>query len=643
MTRHALLAITALVFAAGCPSASGSGDDLGAPGADATAASDAGTSDGGTVDLGSGIDAAPVDAALEDAALEDAAFEDAALEDAAPEDAAPDDAAHADAGLGDAEAPDAMASPPPVITTFTADPALLPRGGGAVTLAWAVTGATQLSVAPGVGDVTGQTMTLTTVTTTTTFTLTAVGPGGVDTATVTVRMGALFVDPVGGDDAASGLRTQPLRTIGRAASLAQTGDTVYLLDGTHEIPFVRFRPGITLRAVNVGGARVQLLPATNGALIFDGSADLHGFDVTSNSAFGFFQVSQGTLRVEALHYTAPGPGTSAYPLVAASGTAQVELVAPADGEWCPTQCNTPFVAATDDARVVVTGGRLRNFTQLYNLFSTGGRAALTLRDLTIRDGSAQHVVALGNSGLGRNDSQVRLERVTIRGVASLAAVLVGFGASSLVVDSSTIADNPGVGVEFDSNGNYTPAVHTATIARSVLARNLIGLREGLYARARVVLDTVEVRGNTQSGLACRFTAEGCWLDVRGGLVAGGGDRGLDAVTEGNKVNRVRLRGVTVRDNVGIGVDVTGLPGSLWDLGTPTSPGGNRLTGNGGSSVFVRDPTNPAWAVGNTWSPNVQGADALGRYAPGPGGYQELTGPVAAGANHQLVAGARLRL
>jgi hypothetical protein len=608
MTRYLLVALAALVFAAGCPNGSESGADVGAPGADAAAASDAGTSDGGAVDVGSATDAAPVDA-----------------------------------GLGDAEAPDAMASPPPVITAFNADPDLLPRGGGPVTLAWTVTGATELSVTPDVGDVTGQTMTLTTVTATTTFTLTAVGPGGVDTATVTVRLGALFVDPVGGDDAASGLRTQPLRTIGRAASLAQPGDTVYLLDGTHEIPFVRFRPRVTLRAVNVGGARVQVLPATSGALIFDGSADLHGFDVTSNSAFGFFQVSQGTLRVEALHYTAPGPGTSAYPLVAASGTARVELVAPADGEWCPTQCNTPFVAATDDARVVVNGGRLRNFTQLYNLFSTGGRAALTLRDLTIRDGSAQHAVVLGNSSLERNDSQVRLERVTIRGVASVAAVLVGFGASSLVVDSSTIADNPGVGVQFDSNGDYSPAVHTATIARSLLAGNFIGLQEGLYARARVVLDTVEVSGNTQSGLACRFTAEGCWLDVRGGLIAEGGDRGLDAVTEGNKLNRVRLRGVAVRDNVGIGVDITGLPGSVWDLGTPASPGGNRLTGNGGPSVFVRDTANPAWAVGNWWTPTIQGADAFGRYASGPNGYLEITGPVPEGANHQLAEGARLRL
>lgn len=611
-----------LAATAGCPSASGSGDDLGATTPDA-AAVDGGTVDADAADLGVAPDAALPDGARPDAALPDAESPDTAFPDA--------------------ESPDATAPPPPVIASFTAAPDLLPRGGGPVTLAWSVSGATQLSIAPGVGDVTRQVMASTTVTTTTTFTLTAVGPGGVDTATVTVRLGALFVDPVSGDDAASGLRTQPLRTLARAAALAQTGDTVYLLDGTHEIPFVRFRAGVSLRAVNVGGARVQLLPATNGALIFDGSADLYGFDVTSNSAFGFFQVSQGTLRVEALHYTAPGPGSSAYPLVAASGTAQVELVAPADGEWCPTQCNTPFVVVTDDARVTVTGGRLRNFTQLFSLFATGGRATLTLRDLTIRDGSAQQVITLGNSSLLRNDSRVRLERVNIRGVASVAAVLVGFGASSLVVDSSTIADNPGVGIEFNSNGNYSTATHTATVARSVLSRNRIGLREGLDARARVVLDTVELRGNTQSGIACVFTAEGCWLDLRGGVIAQGVDRGIDAVNEGNKLNRVRLRGVTVRDNGGIGVDITGLPGSLWDLGTPSSPGANLFIGNVGPSVFVRDTNNPVWAVGNTWTPSVQGADAAGRYAPGPNGYLELTGPVAAGANHQLAAGARLRL
>ena len=81
-------------------------------------------------------------------------------------------------------------SPLPTINSFTATPNNLVVGGGPVTLAWNVTGATSLSIDQGVGPVTPVTVgsTVVQVTTTTTFTLTATNATGSRTFTVTVTV-----------------------------------------------------------------------------------------------------------------------------------------------------------------------------------------------------------------------------------------------------------------------------------------------------------------------------------------------------------------------------------------------------------------------------------------------------------------------
>lgn len=75
----------------------------------------------------------------------------------------------------------------PVIASFTATPDSLPGGGGDVTLAWSVQGATGLAIEPDVGVVSGSSV-LVRVTTTTTYLLTATGAGGSATASVTVTV-----------------------------------------------------------------------------------------------------------------------------------------------------------------------------------------------------------------------------------------------------------------------------------------------------------------------------------------------------------------------------------------------------------------------------------------------------------------------
>jgi hypothetical protein len=77
-------------------------------------------------------------------------------------------------------------TPVPVVASFTATPSSIVAGSPA-TLAWTVSGASAVSIAPGVGVVTGSSVTVS-PTATTVYTLTATNDGGNSTATATVTV-----------------------------------------------------------------------------------------------------------------------------------------------------------------------------------------------------------------------------------------------------------------------------------------------------------------------------------------------------------------------------------------------------------------------------------------------------------------------
>ncbi|MCK6548515.1 right-handed parallel beta-helix repeat-containing protein, partial [Myxococcota bacterium] len=585
-------------------------------------------------------DATSADDAGDDAAIQDAGPVDAGTPDAAPTDAAPTDAEASDAAIGDAAPADAAMAP--IIATFTATPAWVPRGGGTVTLSWSVTGADVSSIAPSPGVVTGQSTVQVTVTATTTFTLTAANGSGVATAEVTVRAGGLYVHPTLGDDASPGTTAQPLRTIARAAELGLAGDTIFLFDGVHEIQFVSLRDHTQLVALRSGGATVRLPFATNGSLTLEGSATVRGIDVGSAGAFGFFRASSGTLVLDDVRYTAPSGN---YALIAASGTAVVDAFAPPGGEWCPTVCNTAFATVSDSAVVRVHGGRISRFANTYQLFATSGAGALELEDVVVEGGVASTaIVVLGNTGITANTGSARLTRTRIASNQAT-AVLVGFGSAGLVVEDSEIIDNTGTGVHFYSGGNYSTLTQTATIARSHVDRNERGLYFGLESRARVVVRDSTFDDNVQDGVTAVFT-RGSALDMASSTVIGSGQRGFDYSTEANKVSHLRLRDVEITGNAAEGLLLAGLATSTFDLGTDVEPGGNVIRDNGAGAlpgIQVNLTAEPVWAVGCVWRALEQGSSAAGLYTPPGSGYVEVVGPVTSGLNHRLTAGARLRL
>ncbi len=84
--------------------------------------------------------------------------------------------------------------PPPVISSFTANPATI-NAGSSTTLAWNLTNATTITLDNGVGDVSNTGFKAVSPTTTTTYKLTATNSGGSTTATTTVTVNTFDTQP----------------------------------------------------------------------------------------------------------------------------------------------------------------------------------------------------------------------------------------------------------------------------------------------------------------------------------------------------------------------------------------------------------------------------------------------------------------
>jgi hypothetical protein len=103
----------------------------------------------------------------------------------------------------------------------------------------------------------------------------------------------------------------------------------------------------------------------------------------------------------------------------------------------------------------------------------------------------------------------------------------------------------------------------------------------------------------------------------------------------------KVRGCTFTGSATYGIAVrsfTVAGSTAVDLGTGADPGGNTLTGNGTTSLFLDPPgalTVPAH--GNTWNANNEGADGAGQYPAGA-----VNGPQN-GTNFQTPAGTTLAL
>jgi hypothetical protein len=112
-----------------------------------------------------------------------------------------------------------------------------------------------------------------------------------------------------------------------------------------------------------------------------------------------------------------------------------------------------------------------------------------------------------------------------------------------------------------------------------------------------------------------------FVELSGGSLQDNGVHGLRLT--GAADNRLVARGTRIAGNRGPGLWFNGNAVAALDLGTSADAGGLVFAASdaGDANVRLQAPIQ-GFAVGNTWEPNVQGADGTGRYvAPttfGPG-------------------------
>lgn len=109
----------------------------------------------------------------------------------------------------------------PIIASFSADPTEIPLGATS-TLAWRVSGATSLSLAPAIGAVEGSSLVVQ-LPQTTTYTLTAMNAAGSATATATVTVRGNGDDSDNGDDGAGCSRLNGAQVLSGVLTLAYSG------------------------------------------------------------------------------------------------------------------------------------------------------------------------------------------------------------------------------------------------------------------------------------------------------------------------------------------------------------------------------------------------------------------------------------
>ena len=530
----------------------------------------------------------------------------------------------------------------PTISSFTAAPASLPTGGQNVTLNWATSGATGLSLSDGTVTtaVTG-TSKVVNVTASTTFTLTASNAGGSTTAqtnVVVAASGDRFVDPVAGLDTNSCAQAAPCKTIAKAMTGAPAGSSVYLADGNYPSSNDATIPdGVALRATHPGAATLNFVSLTAA-----GSASVNGlvFDVQGQSCSSLTAAASTgtpTLALTGVLFKCAG--------VLNLGGSVKAVMTPgllANGQYTAlATAYTPLFNLSGSAELLIQGGIIdfNNFGQGAfgpGMFNTGGSNKLTLDAVTVRNLKQQAFVIGGSTSVTLRNGTL-IDHVGDGGLCAAGAAIVVAEHGTLTMDHATVSNGLNSAICVTSSTTPLPTIQLTQSTISGMAGAAIASTTGTSADAQITADGLALINNGRGIIWTSSSAAGSL--TLSNLTITGNTYGGMTVSNG----ALTLRGSTVSNNGAEGgVTLYGILNA--DLGTSASPGGNTFTGNIGPQInSVAAAGQTVNAVGNTWTPNVQGADANGRYSQPPAfAPAPKTGPTN-GVNYQIYNASTLNL
>lgn len=396
----------------------------------------------------------------------------------------------------------------------------------------------------------------------------------------------LYVDPALGLDTSPGTEGNPLKTIGKALSLAVGGAVVRLAAGTYGATNGESFPVLIPRSVSLAGPEsgvASIVGSGDGpALSFSGDGGakrvrIEGFDKAIVASEGSVRLADVTLvqnRV-ALHVDVSATLTAEDVEIYASetalllgGAAQLRMKRGSIHDTGPKCDNDGAIADVMDAASLT----ISNVSIYDNLgaLRLSGSSSVHLTDVPLNN-NGSIACGTGASILVTEAAHLEADHIALRG-APLFAVLAG-GASKLSFHDSLIQ-----------------ADDTAVAASG----------------AWIALDGSEVRGGPSGAFA-------------GIVVSGGGslqlvNSNVHHVEVGVRIfdASIRARGSIVGEST-IGLVIQGSASRTIDLGTIDDPGNNLFDTNKDSAVEVSSTTGMTLvsAAHNTWVPNKQGVSPSG--------------------------------
>ncbi len=496
----------------------------------------------------------------------------------------------------------------PVITGLTVTPSSLPVGGGSVTFAWTLTGTTaNLSIDHGVGDVSGLTQKTVNVTASTNFVFSATNAAGTTSKDVSVFVppSELYVHPVLGDDTFPGTHAQPFRTLTHALSLVQAKQTVMLATGTYgnaeswplEVP-----SEVTVHAAD-------------GTAILDGANASKGLNLQNNAKLENLTIQHFKSSVTVKDATVSLTNLSLisnFQAIALSGKAQATLTeltfagngtgmamlenAQASVTKLNFQSGNAGIKLFDNSSLTLTGGVFNNLGNGCNaeagILMTGASSA-TISGATW-DAGTQAALQLKDS------AKATLTGNTFNGLKPdlclTPASVIATDSSTLTMTNDTIKNGTGAGVSVSG--------------LSTVVLNELSVKNQSGSGVLVTGGTLAVNGGTFNNNPTGLEASAGTTTIIGASFSQNINLGLDA--KGTAIIHAHTSSFTQNGVFGLRLAVPA------DLGSGFQPGLNTIQGNsdGGLQIPLSLTGFTVNAVGNTWNPNQQGADAQGQYVGG---------------------------
>ncbi len=409
-----------------------------------------------------------------------------------------------------------------------------------------------------------------------------------------------YVDPIAGSDANKGTENKPFRTLFKALTTAQPGDTVSL------------GPGVYSQATNGEqfGTTSQPIPAVSGLTIL--GALENGLPASTLQGTGSevglsLQANTTVKNLKLIHFDRA--------ISAAQGQhslSNLSLTRNAQGIWVGNFSQTTLAASAISLTAAATGvlvARTGQFTMDGGSISgsasncatgTTGLFVFGSGQATLKNGAnltniAGAALAIQDTGMATLDTAT-ISRTLPSGCTPVASVRAA-GSASLTLHSTIVRSMDGTnagGIEMQDNVQLTldggsVSRHTGTAIR-VLGTGKLSVNGSSFTSNQIGIDA---SGAPQASIT--ITGATLQYNKQAGIIA----------------PAFKLRNSSVHDN-GVGIKING---PAVDLGTLADVGNNTIQNNTTTGVTFASSISSGSvnAVGNTWNPNIQGADANGHY------------------------------